>query len=143
MSGEQSTSTAWARAAFAAIALVLSLATPVTAGSLEDAKAAYDRRDYVAALRLLGPLAGQGDASAQSYLGHMYEFGIGVPRDCAEALKWYRLAADQGDANAQNSLGVKHLSGEGVPQDYAEALKWLRLAADQGQASAQFNLGQM
>jgi hypothetical protein len=52
MSGEQPTSTAWVRAAFAAIVLLLSLAAPVAAGPLEDAAAAYSRGDYATALRL-------------------------------------------------------------------------------------------
>ena len=67
-----STSTAWTRAAFAAIVLLLSLAAPVAAGPLEDAAAAYSRGDYATALRLLRPLADQGDAVAQNYLGVMY-----------------------------------------------------------------------
>ena len=65
MSGEQPTSTVWARAAFAAIVLLLSLAAPVAAGPLEDANAAYYRGDYATALRLLRPLADQGDAIAR------------------------------------------------------------------------------
>ena len=77
MSGEQPTSTAWTRAAFAAIVLLLSLAAPVAAGPLEDATAAYDRGDYATALRLLRPLADQGDASAQFNLGVMYDNGRG------------------------------------------------------------------
>ena len=41
VSHRPSTSTAWARAAFAAIVLLLSLAAPVAAGPFEDAAAAY------------------------------------------------------------------------------------------------------
>ena len=80
-----STSTAWTRAAFAAIVLLLSLAAPVAAGPLEDATAAYDRGDYATALRLLRPLADQGDAIAQFNLGLMYDQGQGVPQNYAEA----------------------------------------------------------
>jgi hypothetical protein len=49
----------------AAIILMLSLAAPVVAGPLEDAAAAYGRGDYATTLRLIRPLADQGDASAQ------------------------------------------------------------------------------
>jgi uncharacterized protein len=100
-----STSTAWTRAAFATIVLLLSLAAPVAAGPVEDAVAAYGRREYATVLRLLRPLANQGDADAQMRLGFMYHFGRGVPQDYAEAVKWYRLAADQGNASAQHGLG--------------------------------------
>jgi TPR repeat protein len=37
--------------------------------------------------------AEQGDASALSELGHMYENGTGVPKDYAEAVRWFRKAA--------------------------------------------------
>ena len=87
--------------------------------------------------------AEQGNASAQSYLGFMYETGEGVPQNGAEAVKWYRLAADQGDAVAQITLGLMYANGRGVLEDAPEAVKWLRLAADQGVAAAQFNLGVM
>ena len=143
VSHRPSTSTAWTRAAFAAIVLLLSLAAPVAAGPLEDATAAYNRGDYATALRLLRPLADQGDASAQNILGLMYRQGRGVLPDDAEALKWFRLAADQGTASAQFNLGIMYANGEGVPQNSAEALKLYRLAADQGTAHAQVSVGHM
>ena len=59
---------------------MLSLAAPVTAGPLEDATAADDKGDYAAALQLLRPLAGQGNAQAQFKLGSMYDDGRGVHR---------------------------------------------------------------
>ena len=137
------TSTARTQAVFAAIVLLLSLAAPVAAGPLEDATAAYNRGDYATVLRLLRPLADQGDARAQAGLGVMYANGQGVPQNSAEALKWYRLAADRGKTGAQYNLGVMYANGQGVPQNYAEALKWYRLAADRGDADAQSNLGVM
>jgi hypothetical protein len=73
----------------------------------------------------------------------MYDDGEGVPKDIAEAVRWFRLAADQGDVYAQYNLGVKYVKGEGVPQDSAEAVRWFRLAADQGAARAQCHLGFM
>src|SRR5450759_670251 len=100
-----------------AIILVLSFAAPVAAGPLDDATAAYALGDYATALRLLRPLAEQGNAHAQFNLGFMYDEGLG---NYAEAVKWYRLAADQGDAHAQSNLGLLYTKGQGVPQDYAE-----------------------
>ena len=87
--------------------------------------------------------AKQGHAEAQNYLGYAYASGHGVPKNYAEAMRWYRLAADQGNAEAQYNLGVIYYNGEGVPQDFAEAVRWYRLAADQGNARAQVNLGVM
>ena len=143
MAGEQPTSTAWTRVAFAAIVLVLSYAAPVAAGPLEDGTAAYDGGDYATALRLLRPLANQGNADAQIKLGLMYLRGDGVPQNDGEALKWYRLAADQGNAYAQANLGLMYHVGQGVPQNHDEAAKWFWLAANRGVASAQALLGFM
>lgn len=85
--------------------------------------------------------AEQGFANAQYILGSCYDLGSGVPKDHAEAVKWFRKAADQGSADAQFSLGDCYYKGEGVLKDYAEAAKWFRKAAEQGDADAQNNLG--
>jgi hypothetical protein len=125
------------------VALVVLLVTVGCGGPFEDGAAAYYRGDYTTALRLIRPLAEQGDAAAQFWLGLMYDRGKGVPQDFAKAIKWYRLAADQGDAPAQRHLGAMYEHGKGVPQDYAEARKWVRQAAEQGYARAHYNLGVM
>ena len=82
-----------------------------------------------------------GDTVAQRTLGSRYYKGTGVPKDIAEAVKWFCKAAEQGDAAAQNSLGLMYRNGDGVPKDIAEAVKWFRKAAEQGNAMAQHNLG--
>mgnify|MGYP006114862609 CR=1 FL=1 len=57
--------------------------------------------DYATALREWEPLAKQGDADAQYYLGVMDANGQGVPQDYKTAVKWFKLAAEQGNAYAQ------------------------------------------
>lgn len=76
-------------------------------------------------------------------MGNKYRYGDGLPKDDAEAAKWYRIAAEQGNAEAQNCLGVMYYSGHGVSQDYAKAAKWLRMAAMKGDTNAQCNLGNL
>jgi len=76
-------------------------------------------------------------------LGLMYEQGRGVPKNDAEAVRWYRLAAEQGHAGAQFNLGVIYDQGRGVPKNDAEAVRWFRRAAEQGNANAQLILGFM
>jgi TPR repeat protein len=49
--------------------------TVVFADPLEDGQAAYNRGDYATALKLLRPLAEQGNATAQNNLGWMYDQG--------------------------------------------------------------------
>ena len=85
--------------------------------------------------------AEKGDAKAQTELGQMYRNGNGVPKDYAEAVKWYRKAAAQGNAIAQDNLGWMYCGGDGVPKDRTEAVRWFRKAAEQGYADAQRDLG--
>ena len=40
--------------------------------------------------------------------------GNGVPKDDAEAVRWYRLAAEQGNAEAQFELGYMYDQGDGL-----------------------------
>jgi TPR repeat protein len=98
------------------------------AGPYEDADAAYQRRDYATALRLMRPLAEQGNVEAQINLGNMYFDGNGVTQDYAESVKWYLLAAAHGSADAQIALGFLYEYGDAVPQDYVQAHKWFDLA---------------
>jgi uncharacterized protein len=127
--------------AIAAIVLVSAFAAPVAAGTFEDAVDAHARGDYAKALRLIRPLANDGDASAQFNLGLMYTTGQGVQQDNAAAALWFRKAAGQGYALAQSNLGTLYLYGRGVTQDDTEAVMWFRKAADQGDAVAEFLLG--
>jgi TPR repeat protein len=41
----------------------------------------------------------------------MYEYGLGVPLDYAEAQKWYSLAAQQGYAGAKSNLSRLYREG--------------------------------
>ena len=106
------------------------------AGPLEDSLAAYDRGDYATAVRLLRPLADQGNAQAQNGLGAMYYNGKGVAQDFKEAVKWYRLAAVQGYASAQVNLAAMYYEGQGVAEDFIRAYMWLSIAAANGNADA-------
>jgi hypothetical protein len=112
----------------AAAVLVVSIAAPSQAQSLQQGVAAFNRRDYRQASQIFIPLAERGGAAAQTYLGFMFETGRGVPRNYTEAAMWYRRAAEQGDSLAQYSLGLLYDRGFGVPRNVVEAAKWLELS---------------
>ena len=77
-------------------------------------------------------------------LGVMYANGEGVPKDSAEAVKWYELAARLGDnATAQYNLGVMYSNGTGVPKNNIIAAEFFEKAAVQGLGDAQYRLGVM
>jgi hypothetical protein len=65
----------------------------------------YDRADLATSLRVWLPLAQEGDKTAQTYVGEIYEKGLGVQPDYQLAAAWYRKAADQGYPRAQINLG--------------------------------------
>ena len=112
----------------------------MAADSLEEAEFAYERGEYTKAARLFGPLAEQGVASAQYYLGLMHEKGRGVRQDYPTALTWFRKAAAQGYAGPQSNLALLYERGRGVRKDLARALMWYHIAGsllsgDEGKAA--------
>ena len=70
--------------------LAITLSSTVHADDFSDGYAAYKKGDYKTAMKLWKPMAEQGNASAQYYLGVMYANGFGVPEDDKQAVKWYR-----------------------------------------------------
>ena len=97
---------------------------------------AKNRGDFAKALREWRPLAEQGDARAQFYLGMLYENGDGVSEDFGKAREWYQKSAAQGDANAQFYLGLMSAFGRGGSLDLVQAHMWYSLAAGNGHARA-------
>lgn len=104
---------------------------------------AWAAGDLAKAYKIFKKLAEQGDAGAQTNLGHLYlgdAKGI-VPQDFAAALHWYSKAAAQHHANAHFSIGMLYLFGMGVPRDEVEAFRRIRTSAEQGYEYAQYFLG--
>lgn len=102
---------------------------------------AFGREDYHLARRNLLPLAKQGVVEAQFYVGMMYDSGLGVEKDLAEAFGWYQFAAYEGHSSAQHNLAVAYANGEGITPNSSKAIYWWKQAAQQGNADAQYNLG--
>ena len=97
---------------------------PAAAADFHTGLKAYRSGDYETALAHWIPEATQNHVLSQAYLGHMYEHGVGVPKNQKTAVKWYTKAAEQGNANAQLNLGTKHATGEGVQRDYLRSYMW-------------------
>ncbi len=90
---------------------------------------AYDRADYRTSLNIWLENAKGGDAEAQTYVGEIFEKGLGLPVDYKTALSWYQKAARQGYSRAQINLGYLYEKGLGVEKDMLEALNWYRRAS--------------
>ena len=89
---------------------------------------AYDRANYATALKVWLPQAKAGDAKAQTYVGEMFEQGLGTSPDYSTALTWYTKAAEQGYDRAQMNIGAMYEKGLGVEKDDIAALNWYRKA---------------
>ena len=110
------------------ISILIGLAAPAWAGFAEGL-AAYNRGDYETALREWRPLAEQGDARAQLFLGLMYDKGRGVPQDYVQAHMWFNLAASRLPPGAEHDVAVKNrdvLAAKMTPADVSKAQRLAR-----------------
>jgi TPR repeat protein len=112
--------------------VILFCAATAAAADFATGLDAYQKGDYVTAVKEWRPLADQGVAAAQFNLGLLYLDGHGVPQDPAEAVKWFKRAADQDYTEAQHNLGAMYGAGDGVKRDYVQAYKWLNICAAKG-----------
>jgi len=105
-------------------------ATPLPTGASVTAPAntAPAQPEKISPQDTLRAKAEQGDADAQYNLGLMYYNGQGVPKDYAEAVKWYRQAADKNNVEACIALGRCYANGRGVPKDLDQARLWYQKA---------------
>jgi len=116
---------------------------PQSDGDLQLAERAFQKGDDEAALTLFSKLADQNNPTAQYWLAHMIELGLGVPREPQRAVELYKKAAAQDVVAAQLSLGELYLHGNLVPPDFAQAKNYLEKAAYHGNSRAAMLFGQM
>jgi uncharacterized protein len=88
--------------------------------------------DYIAARRYAECAAAHGVATAMTRLGMIFHNALGVERDPAQAMQWWRRGAERGDADGQAMLGAALHLGSGVKRDPVEALVWVTRAAAGG-----------
>ena len=125
-----------------AAALAVAAASALGVAVAQDApEQAFRRQDYAGALELWTAAAEEGSAEAKLGLGTLYDLGLGVARDPAQAFRWYLEAADEGLADAQFNVAVMLDAGTGVPRDRAAAALWYARAAAAGHVRSQYNLG--
>ena len=98
--------------------------------------AAFKNKDFGTAVDIFEEEAKEGNAQSQCNLGYCYEVGLGVERNCREAVKWYETAAQNGNARAMYNLGVCYESGLGVNRDPHKAHDMIAKAATKGDVRA-------
>ena len=109
----------------------------------QAAAKAEQQRDYTEMLRLLHVIDQKRSYWGACKLGLVYEHGIGVPVDPAQATFWMQKAASQGCFFAQDYMGSHNLFGINMPRNVVEARKWYRMAAEQGDVLGESQLGWM
>ena len=109
----------------------LAMAQPVSAQSFKPdylaGLSAYVQKDYATALKLWRPLAEQGHAKAQYFLGLMHANGQGVPEDDVLAYMWYNLAAAQGNEEAQynKDIAESRMTREQIAEAQRLSREWI------------------
>jgi len=73
---------------------------------------------------------------AQYCVGYLYQQGLGVPQDYAEAAKWYEKSAAGRHSPAYLALGQMYWKGQGVKTDLVAAYLWFLQAYTEGRQSA-------
>ncbi len=90
---------------------------------------AYDESNFVTVAKVWKKQADAGDATAQNYMGELFERGVNGTPDYESAVSWYQKAADQGNSSAQLNLGNLYEKGLGVTKDSVKAINLYRQAA--------------
>ena len=99
-------------------------------GLINEAKAAYELKEFETAVALFGQLAEDGNLEAQYYLGECYRHGWEVEKDGVRARQLIGGAARSGVLKAKEEYAKMLMLGEGGDIDETEAFKWFLQAAD-------------
>jgi uncharacterized protein len=101
---------------------------------------AFKVKDYAEAFRLCQEAVKRGNTDATIGLAQMYEGGLGVKRDYAEAARWWGVTAHKYRASAY-ALADLYAGGLGVPQSWDQARALYLEACYKGHAESCANVG--
>ncbi len=99
----------------------------------------WDRGDAKRAYRLFHSLATRGDLGAQVNVGYFFDTGIGVRKNEAKALYWYRRAYRRKDASAATNIGTIFRDRG----DTDRAIRWFRRAVALGDEGSLLNIAKL
>jgi TPR repeat protein len=99
----------------------------------------WDAGKLRGAFRLMLSAAKLGDSAAMSNLGYFYDEGIGVKRNRAAAMQWYRKAYRRGDHAGASNIGLIYRM-ENKPR---RALRWFEKAVALGDIDANLEIAQV
>jgi len=132
-------------------ALLLPALPSLAFAGFSEGQRAYAKGNWRMAYDEFLPLAVEGNARAQFYIGQIcdptnldrigvtYKAGEQILQKHKTALRWYLKAAKQGHVQGQRQAGIFFKYG----QLYRNAFKWLKRASEAGDGEAQYQLGIM
>lgn len=97
---------------------------------------ALDPPDWTGAREQFERAAASGSLSAASYLGWIYEQGLGVDADHEVAASWYRTVAEGGVEDYAVKLGWMYMGGSQLKADREQAEYWFGQAISAGHLPA-------
>lgn len=109
--------------------------------ALVKGKQYLDAKQYDSAFLFFRQSAKLGNNSAKEYIAWLYENGLGVEQDRAQAVRFYREAAEAGSTYAMVRLANIYKDHSGNKKSLEHALYWYQRAAEAGELSAMHNLG--
>jgi TPR repeat protein len=98
-------------------------------------------QDLPRSQRLFLQAAEQGNVPAQYEVAQMFAQGVGVARNCTQAIGWAQKAAEAGSPAAAVLVGELYIADCDGSKNPQAAARWFRVAADKGLPNAQCSLG--
>ncbi|MBH44871.1 MAG: hypothetical protein CMD88_05385 [Gammaproteobacteria bacterium] len=99
---------------------------------LESGIAAFETKNFAHAIKLLSPIADEGNVDALYRMAIMLQNGLGCIEDTEKAHAFMLKSAESDFALAQHALGFMYFEGECVEKDIDKSIEWFTKAANQG-----------
>ena len=100
---------------------------------LQEAKQAYNQRDYNSSFVKFQELANEGNSEAMFWTAKMYRDGVGTKVDSDRYAFWLKKSADAGITEAEYTYALLKISRKATDSsDFKEGMKYLQRAADSG-----------
>ncbi len=99
---------------------------------LESGIAAFETKNFAHAIKLLSPIAEEGNADAMYRMAIMLQNGLGCVADEKKAFKYMGDAALQDFPLAQHAYAFMFFEGECTEKNIEKSIEWFTKAAEQG-----------
>ena len=99
---------------------------------LESGIAAFETKNFAHAIKLLSPIADEGNVEALYRMAIMLQNGLGCIASTEKAFSYMGDAAQKGYPLAQHAYGFMFFEGECTEKDIHKSIQWFTRAAEQG-----------